>query len=92
MYAWAIGQERSLSVDDQKLFNFSILIYSFTVDCFMSVVVLIAFGPISVWLVSGYSSTSELQDGWGRTWASCKQHCVKMNAGEMCSVKIIERW
>ena len=27
----------------------------------MSVVVQIAFGPISVWLVSGYSSTGELQ-------------------------------
>ena len=60
-----------MSVDDQKLFNFSVLIQSFTVDCFMSVVVQIAFGPISVWLVSGYSSTVELQDGWGRTWASC---------------------
>ena len=32
----------------------------------MSVVVQIAFGPVSVWLVSGYSSRGDLQDGWGQ--------------------------
>ena len=31
----------------------------------MIVVVQIAFGPVSVWLVSGYSSTGELQYGLG---------------------------
>ena len=58
----------------------------------MIVVVQIAFDPISVWLVFAYSSTGELQDDRGRTWASCKKRCVKMDAWAMCSGKIIERF
>ena len=58
---------QALSVGDQNLFNFEL---SFTVDSFMSVVVHIAFGPISVWLVSRASCIyldGEIQDGGVRT-------------------------
>ena len=61
-------------------------------DCFITVVVQIAFGPISLASISGYNMTVELQDGWGQTWASCKQRCVKMAALAMCLGEIIERY
>ena len=61
---------RSFSVGDQKHFSFELKLHSGLFYDHGS--------PHSVWTyqclasISGKLDIGELQDGWGRTWASCK--------------------